>query len=58
MKGIFDVYWMDNIIDEIYVSCSLDIINITDMSDITDVTDIYDYIDYVKFVEDIDVDVR
>src|SRR6266480_3197120 len=52
MEGIFDVYWKDNIIDEIYVSCNLDIISITDVSDI------YDYIDYVKFVEDIDIDVK
>lgn len=58
MEEIFDVYWKDNIIDEIYVSCNLDIISIIDMSDITDVTDIYDYIDSVKFVEDIDIDVK
>jgi hypothetical protein len=58
MEGIFGVYWMDNIVDETYIGCNLDVISITDMSDITDTTDIYDYIDYIKFVEDIDTDVK
>jgi len=58
MEGIFDVYWMDNIMDKTYVTCNLDIISITDMSDITDTTDISDYIDYIKFVEGIDTDIK
>jgi hypothetical protein len=62
MEGIFDVYWMNNIMDKTYVNCNLDIVGIKDMSNIIYIyiyiTDISDYIDYIEFVEDIDTDVK
>jgi hypothetical protein len=56
LQGIFDVFIVRNIVEEICVNKTLDIIFIVDMSDIIDTTDVSDYIDYLSFENDASIE--
>lgn len=53
LYGIFDVFMMKIMLEEISLGENLDVSYITDMSDIVDTTDLSDYIDYLSFYKSV-----